>query len=125
MKIETFNELLKAKNPNGYAFVPDKQDKRQTAISVVFEANGKAYTYQGTILSVAERIGLVPEIDINAEAQKATDELIKNGHTTTYLVCRDTITHLLGQSIRVISKFDDEFSRSMAVFEIAPKSEWL
>lgn len=79
MDIKEFEKLLQnAKgNPSIRAYVPHELagQKRVTAVNVVYKPNGTVYTYKGSIISVAQRLGIVPKITAS-EAQKRAKALL-------------------------------------------------
>lgn len=128
MRIETFNKLLKSKNPQGYAYIPEKVGKRQNAVAVVFTPGGKVYTYKGTILAIAERLGLIPEVNVEVESRKAIKSLKETGLAVAPVECSDTINHFLnipGKLAQEVSRVEDEFGRKIATFEIGVRGEWV
>ena len=127
MKIETFNELLKTQKFQAYAYIPEKGGKRENVVNVVFTPNGKVYTYKGTILDVATRLDLVPEIDIQAESGRAVADLLDTGSAVAHIECADTINYLLpGKTIEETGRAVDEFDRPIATFAIVTGgSEWI
>ena len=121
MKITTLNQLLKNKNPQARAYVPEKVGKRQPAVNVVFNPDEKVYTYKGSILSVAEKLNLIPEVDIGAEAKEAISTLKASGSATAHVECSDTINHGLGMPgkyAQEVSRDKDEFDRVVVTFEV-------
>ena len=90
MKIETFNELLKAKHTEGHASVFDHK------VSVTFKSDGKAYGYNGTILAVAERLDLIPTCDIAGLSQASLKALLEGKASPfTPIECSDTMNYLI------------------------------
>lgn len=127
MRIEIFNKLFKSENPQGYAYIPEKVGKRQNAVAVVFTPGGKVYTYKGTILAVAERLDLIPEVNVEAESLKAIKSLKETGLAVAPIECSDTINYFLsipGKLAQEVSRTVDEFGRQIATFEIGV-SEWV
>ena len=62
-------------------------------IMVTYPDNPKAYTYHGSVYSVAERLGLIPEppVDGYAEAERIVDGLLQGRTMDTILGIHDTI----------------------------------
>ncbi len=127
MQIDTFNSLLKIRNPLAKAYVPEKVGKRRLKVNVIYTANSKVYGYNGTILSVAKRLGLIPGIDVEAESKQAIIDLKATGQAIAYIECADTINYYLdmpGKIASEVSREVDEYGLEVATFEIV-KSEWI
>ncbi len=118
MKIETFVNQLRKQNPAGNAYVAEKLGKRKVAVAVNFTANGKVYTYKGTIVGIAEKLGLIPEIDVIKESNRVISLLKNNEPAISYAHCSDTIRHFSGLRIDSKPAGTDEFDRPMVEFFI-------
>lgn len=125
MLISTFNAQLQKKHPQAIAYVPDKIGKRKAnTVCVVYSPNGKVYEYKGSVLSVAERLGLIPEINYEVEAQKIASELKHSAEVIGHDGCQDTIRCLLEKWVETKDAGVDEFDRSLVIFYISTESKW-
>lgn len=129
MRIGTFDRLLKGKHGQGTsAYVPERRGKRRQAIAVSYSSSGKCYYYSGSILSVAERLDLIPEIDVQAESKRIARELKDTGKAEGHRVCIDTVVFHLDVPVGKVVDCDDngvdEFDRPMATFFIA-SNDWV
>lgn len=127
MKIETFEKLLKTENSQATAYVPEKVGKRQAMVNVVFTPNGKVYSYKGTILQVAEKLELIPEINVDTESKKAIASLKETGSAVTPIECFDTINYnynVPGKVLQEVNRSKDEFNREIVTVEMGT-SEWI
>ena len=116
MQIAKFNELLKIKHPTAEAYIPTPNK-----VNIVRRPRGKVYTYSGTILAVAELLGLMPEIDIQAESSHIVANLPCIGH----VVCADTVRSIVGKSIDCQPANNDEFGRKQVMFSIIENDPWI
>ena len=95
MKIETFEKLLHAKY--GSESSVQRKYARVTgyptnSLIIRFKANAtKNYSYNGSNIEIARRLGLVPVIDVVEESHKAISSLLTDGITEIYTKCLDTI----------------------------------
>lgn len=118
MKIETFVSQLREKNPTGNAYVVEKSGKRKVAVAVTFSTNGKVYTYKGTIVGIAEKLGLIPEIDVVEESNRVISLLKNNEPAISYAHCADTIRHFSGLNVDSKPAGTDDFDRPLVEFFI-------
>lgn len=128
MLISTFNTQLQKKHPQATAYVPDgfgTGKRKANQVNVVYSPNGKVYEYKGTILSVAERLGLIPEINYEMEAQRIASEL---KHNTREVIghdgCQDTVRYLFEKWVETKDAGVDEFDRPLVIFYISTESKW-
>lgn len=127
MLISTFNTQLQKKHPQAIAYVPDgfgTGKRKANTVCVVYSPNGKVYEYKGSILSVAERLGLIPEINYEVEAQKIASELKHNAEVIGHDGCQDTIRYLLEKWVETKDAGVDEFDRPLVIFYISTESKW-
>lgn len=120
MLISTFNTQLKNKHPQAEAYIPEKIGKRQNLVCVTYSPNSKVYEYTGTILSIAQRLNLIPQIDNQSDGQKIAN-LLKSGQTNIigYKETFDTIQYYLGQSIDYTDAGLDDFDRPLVSYKIS------
>ena len=97
MKLSAFEELFTEKNPDG-AVWPGSTFGRPGTVAVRFSTDGKIYHYRGTVLEVAEKMNLIPAIDVMDEAEEASMMLV-GGHTKVlvHIECWDTVRHMLNE----------------------------
>lgn len=89
MKIETLVALLRdRKDPAANAWVTN--DKK---VAVSFFAYGKVFEYRGSIYSVAQRLGLIPEVDIPATARAVAEKLRAGYNVISAAALIDTLRH--------------------------------
>jgi hypothetical protein len=121
MLIETFEQLWQQQNPEGKAWVPDKyatNERANNVVCVTFNENSKVYTYKGTILQVATRLDLIPEINVTDESEVLANEVKTNGFAIGHIECADTVQYLLGECVKTTDSGKDEFGRKVVKFEI-------
>jgi len=70
MKFQTFKRLFIAANPGGTAWLDE-----QRRVNVAFQEHGRVYTYRRSIYEVAERLGLIPAADYDADAMRIVTAL--------------------------------------------------
>lgn len=127
MQIVTFNTLLKIENPQAEAYVPEKVGKRQSKVNVIYSPDSKIYGYKGTILSVAKRLNLIPEVNVEAESKQALKDLKATGQAIAHIECSDTINYYLdipGKVAQEVSREIDEYGLEVATFTVV-KNEWV
>lgn len=124
MQITTFEKLWQEKNPGGIARVG-----KGRKVEVTFRPDGKIYRYQGSILNVADRLELIPEIVIEDEVKQAMKALKSGKETTSFVEIEDTLVWTWGsRKGRIDSRNSttDEFDRQIITFFITyEKSEWV
>lgn len=115
MRIETLDGLLKSKHGNkSVAYIKDRK--------VMVSFNGsKVYGYRSTIRDVAERLELIPEIDITQEARQVLDRVRQEGEAVGHWVISDTLNWLDNRSregmfIDHQRCGDDDYGRPLAKF---------
>lgn len=119
MLISTFNQYLQKKHPQASAYIPDKIGKRQpNQVNIIYSPDGKIYEYKGSILSVAERLNLIPEINYETESKIIASQL-KSGSTIGHNGCQDTVRYLLQKWVEVEPAGLDEFDRPLMLFKIS------
>lgn len=128
MKIERLNQLLQQDYPASAAWIPEKSGKRQAQVNVRFFPNSKVYTYSGTILSVAGRLGLIPEIDVSAEAEAAVAQLRNGQSAIVHIEAIDTIRYLAYPLLvgdMPAAEDEDEFGRKLVQVSVVEDDPWV
>lgn len=130
MLISTFNTQLQKKHPQAIAYIPDGfgTGKRQAnQVNVVYSPNGKVYEYKGTILTIAEKLGLIPSIDYGNEGENIASQLKDNQEIIGHNGSQDTIRYYLGVGFNLdyTEAGQDEFDRPLLKFFLTEKSAWL
>jgi len=90
MKIETFAKLWQEKYPTGSA------ENMGRTVRVTYSSNGKVYNYHGSVYSVAERLNLIPDININTQANKIIAALKDDKEIIAPSGCLDTVVWMWG-----------------------------
>jgi len=127
MQFSVFQEQLAKVRPGASAHLD--ADGR---VCVAFEPGGKVYTYRGSVYEVAERLGLIPDIDIPIEAQRII-EAFRSGAERVYgyLVAADTVRWYWQHSDTCIEHCGaagtDGFDRDLTVYRLVNRSDdpWL
>jgi hypothetical protein len=116
MLISTFNQVLTAKYPSAVAYIP-----QANTVNIIYSPNSKVYSYTGTILTVAEKLNLIPAIDIQTESQGIAENIPCVG----YLICADTVRHMVGKAVEHQPHTPDEYGRKQVIFSIIENDPWL
>jgi hypothetical protein len=129
MLISTFNSLLRNKYPTGSAYVPDVYGKqvRSCKVSVTYAEGSKAYTYSGTILSIAERLGLIPEINVVRESEAIVRGLVSGASMVGHVECYDTVRFALPEGMYLVQSdysIDDYDRRTCVYSTTTDKPKW-
>ena len=130
MNIQKFNQLLKAaKSPNATAYIPEKSGKRLNKVAVVYSPGGTVYTYGGSLMAVAEKMNLVPEVSVVAEAKEAVTQLRETGRSGRFHSwILDTVRFNLnmpGKNAVEEKPGRDEFGRKTACFVLEDVGAWV
>ena len=118
MKIEKFVEQLKKQYPTANAYVVESKGKRKVSVNVSYSETGKIYAYSGTIVGIAERLGLIPDIDVNKESERVVSALLSGESPISYAHCSDTVRYTSGLRIDYRPSGVDDFDRALVEYFI-------
>lgn len=132
MKIDVFERLLRqVKGNQCVAYVPTQAkewgDCRRGRVAVSY--GGKVYEYRGTILSVAEKLSLIPNVDHYADVRMVIAGLqsgISNiiAHSEIYDTVRHEYGIVDGQWIQSRTAGKDDYDRELSEFYLSPIPDW-
>jgi len=135
LTLKKVNEIFKSENPTGYIERSENIGGLKPGFfAVVFYNGGKIYTYKSkTLLALCEKLDIVPETDVNVEAERIAAEFENGAEIVTGLrVAVDTVRWILGNSGFLPEKHTvttqeiglNEWNQSVAEFKIE-ESAWL
>ena len=122
MLIQTLDLLVKARyGSNAIAFVAPNSGKRGK-VNVSF--GSKCYAYSGSILSITERLGLIPgRPDHYQECERLEREIADNGIAYSFGEYIDTLRHCYnhlpdGKTYDATPDHIDEFDRQIYSYKV-------
>lgn len=121
MTIDTFNQLLAAARPGARAYVPQARDtgRRQARVAVVYREGGQVYEYRGSIGAVAERLDLIPAVNVMAESRRVASALRCGETATGWTALYDTVAYLLGAVVETAPAPVDAHDRPQYTYSLA------
>jgi len=115
MKIEALEKLLKTKDAQSKCWIDDKTKK----VNIVFNSTSKVYSYRGSIYAIAEKLELIPEVDIAEEAEKVA-RMLRDGMKEVEAPAglSTTIRHLNSDLVGITFRDGgkDEFDRELSIY---------
>ncbi len=116
MRMTTLVKLFKEKNPEGSIW---KARTRANRFRVSYGGEGsRVYTYYATtVIEMAGRLDLVPEVDVWKESDRIIRELIDTGESIGPYQCSDTVRHVLYDQFKRTKTLEVEFAH-MSEFEV-------
>jgi hypothetical protein len=127
MKLAKLQEVFKEDHPTGN--IVQDAVRGQNQYIVWFATGSRGYTYYAkSVYALAERLELIPEVDIISEAKAIADKLTQSPEAEVVAPggCGDTVA-ILWQGDGTISEIPDsldEFDRPLSRYYIADASAW-
>jgi len=127
MQFNIFQQRLAEMKPGATAYLD--ADRR---VCVAFKPGGKVYVYRDSIYRVAERLGLIPDIDVPTEASRIVAAL-ESGRDAVpgYLVASDSVRWLWGTRDTIVTTDgrtgSDGFDHPLTIYRLLRRSDdpWL
>lgn len=117
MKIKVFNQLWQEKHPGSLVQAGEKG-----GVELTYSPEGKIYRYKGSIYSIAERLGLIPEVDYEKLGSEINLRLVSGEREVVAPAgCGDTCRHTwqnLNSSIEESSYGRDEYDRELSSYTV-------
>ena len=94
-------------------------------VEVTFKPGDKVYRYNGSVYSVAERLKLIPEIDIVAESRQIIESLKAQASVVAPSGCGDTCRM---SNSAVSERYNiglDKFDRELSEYTLDHSNKWI
>jgi hypothetical protein len=131
MLIGAFVSLLQKKyGIDASAYVPTVYGKgtRKQSVSVVYGKGQKVYTYNGTILAIAEKLDLIPSINVVDESADIVSKITSGQSVIGHVCASDTVRFDLPEGLYMVQSNygTDEYDRDTCEYSATnEKSPWL